>query len=55
MPSSKKKGEKRKGHPKLSDRKDAEKIKLNKKKLKNVDHKKIGLLSGTYKVFIRYF
>ena len=27
---------------KLSKRKDAEKIKLNKKKLKNIDHKKIG-------------
>ena len=32
---------------KLSKRKDAEKIKLNKKKLKNIDHKKIGLSSGT--------
>ena len=36
---------------KLSKRKDAEEIKLNKKKLKNIDHKKIGLSSGT-KVFI---
>ena len=36
---------------KLSKRKDAEKIKLNKKKLKNIDHKKIGFSSGT-KVFI---
>ena len=36
---------------KLSKRKDAEKIKLNKKKLKNIDHKKIELSSGT-KVFI---
>ena len=36
---------------KFSRRKDAEKIKLNKKKLKNIDHKKIGLSSGT-KVFI---
>ena len=36
---------------KLSKRKDAEKIKLKKKKLKNIDHKKIGLSSGT-KVFI---
>ena len=36
---------------KLSKRKDAQKIKLNKKKLKNIDHKKIGLSSGT-KVFI---
>ena len=36
---------------KLSKRKDAEKIKLNKKKLKNIDHRKIGLSSGT-KVFI---
>ena len=36
---------------KVSKRKDAEKIKLNKKKLKNIDHKKIGLSSGT-KVFI---
>ena len=36
---------------KLSKRKDAEKIKLNKKKLKNIDHKKIGLPSGT-NVFI---
>ena len=32
-------------------RKDAEKIKLNKKKLKNIGHKKIGLSSGM-KVFI---
>ena len=31
---------------KLSKRKDAEKIKLNKKKLKNIDHRKIGLSSG---------
>ena len=36
---------------KLFKRKDAEKIKLNKKILKNIDHKKIGLLSGM-KVFI---
>ena len=36
---------------KLSKRKDAEKIKLNKKKLKNIDHRKIGLSSGT-KVFM---
>ena len=36
---------------KLSKRKDAEKIKLNKKKLRNIDHKKIGLSSGT-KIFI---
>ena len=36
---------------KLSRRKDPEKIKLNKKKLKNIDHRKIGLSSGT-KVFI---
>ena len=36
---------------KLSKRKDAEKTKLNKKKLKNIDHRKIGLSSGT-KVFI---
>ena len=36
---------------KHSNRKDAEKIKLNKKKLKNIDHKKIGFSSGT-KVFI---
>ena len=35
----------------LSKRKDAEKIKSNKKKLKNIDHKKIGLSSGA-KVFI---
>ena len=32
-------------------RKDAVKIKLNKKKLKNIDHKKIGFSSGTM-VFI---
>ena len=32
---------------KLSKRRDAEKVKLNKKKLKNIDHKKIGLSSGT--------
>ena len=32
-------------------RKDAEKIKLNKKKLKNIGHKKIGFSSGTM-VFI---
>ena len=37
--------------PKLFNRKDAEKIKLNKKTLKNIDHRKIGLSSGT-KVFI---
>ena len=36
---------------KLSMRKDAEKIKLNKKKLKNIGHKKIGFSSGTM-VFI---
>ena len=30
---------------------DADKVKLNKKKLKNIDHEKIGLSSGT-KVFI---
>ena len=36
---------------KLFNRKDAEKIKLNKKTLKNIDHRKIGLSSGT-KVFI---
>ena len=36
---------------KLSKRKDMEKIKLNKKELKNIDHKKIGLSSGM-KVFI---
>ena len=36
---------------KLSKRKGAEKIKLNKKKLKNIDHGKIGLSSRT-KVFI---
>ena len=35
---------------KLSKRKDAEKIKLNKKKLKKIDHKNIGLSSGM-KVF----
>ena len=32
---------------KLSKTKDAEKTKLNKKKLKNIDHRKIGLSSGT--------
>ena len=36
---------------KLSKRKDAEKIKLKKKKLENIDHKKIRLSSGT-KAFI---
>ena len=36
---------------KFSRRKDAEKIKLNKKKLKNIDHKKVRLPFGT-KVFI---
>ena len=36
---------------KLSKRRDAEKVKLNKEKLKNIDHKKIGLSSET-KVFI---
>ena len=36
---------------KLFKRKDAEKIKLNKKKLKKIDHRKTGLSSGT-KVFI---
>ena len=36
---------------KLSQRKDAEKIKSNKKKLKNIDHRKIWFSSGT-KVFI---
>ena len=45
------KGSKGKVILKLSKRKDAEKIKLNKKKLNNIDHKKIGLSSGT-KVFI---
>ena len=47
------KGKRSKGRVilKLSKRKDAEKIKLNKKKLKNIDHRKIGLSSGT-KVFI---
>ena len=38
-------GSKGKAILKLSKRKDAEKIKLNKKKLKNIDHKKIGLSS----------
>ena len=32
---------------KLSRRKDAEEVKLNKKKLKNIDHKKIELSFGT--------
>ena len=36
---------------KLTKRMDPEEIKLNKKKLKNIDHKKIGLSSGT-KAFI---
>ena len=45
------KGSKGKVILKLSKRKDAEKIKLNKKELKNIDHKKIGFSSGT-KVFI---
>ena len=36
---------------KLSKRKDAEKLKSSKKKLKNIDHRKIWLSSGT-KVFI---
>ena len=36
---------------KLSKRKDAEKIKSNKKKMENIDHRKIGLSAGT-KVFI---
>ena len=36
---------------KLFKKKDAVKIKLNKKKLKNIDHRKIGFSSGT-KVFI---
>ena len=45
------KGSKGKFILKLSKRKDAEKIKLNKKKLKNIDHKKIGLSCGT-KLFI---
>ena len=36
---------------KLSKKNDAEKIKLNKKKLKNIGHRKIGLSSRT-KVFI---
>ena len=36
---------------KFSKRKNAAKIKLNKKKLKSIDHRKIGLSSGT-KVFI---
>ena len=44
------KGSKGKVILKLSKRKDAEKIKLNKKKLKNIDHKKNGLSSGM-KVF----
>ena len=47
----KEKGSKRRVILKLSRRKDAEKIKLNKKKLKNIDHRKIELSSGT-KVFI---
>ena len=42
---------KRKVILKLSKRKDGEKIKINKKRLKNIDHKKIGLSSGT-RVFI---
>ena len=37
--------------PKLSKRKDTDKIKSNKKKIKTIDHKRIGLSSGT-KVFI---
>ena len=45
------KGNKGKVILKLSKRKDAEKIKLHKRNLKNIDHKKIGLSSGT-KVFI---
>ena len=47
------KGKRNKGKVflKLSKRKDADKIKLNKKKRKNFDHKKIGLSSGT-RVFI---
>ena len=47
----KEKGSKAKVILKLSKRKDAEKIILNKKKLKNIDHKKIRFSSGT-KVFI---
>ena len=47
----KRKGNKGKVILKRSKRKDAEKIKLNKKKLKNIDHKKIWLSSGT-KAFI---
>ena len=39
------KGSKGKVILKLSKRKDAQKIKLNKKKLKNIDHKKVGLSS----------
>ena len=45
------KGSKGKDILKLSKRNDAEKLKLSKKRLKNIDHKKIGLSSGT-KVFI---
>ena len=45
------KGNKGKVIRKLSKREDADKIILNKKKLKNIDHIKIGLSSGT-KVFI---
>ena len=49
--SSKKRESKGRVILKLSKRKDAEKIKLNKKKMKHIDHKKIALSSGT-KVFI---
>ena len=45
------KGSKGRVTPKVSKGKDADKIKINKKKLKNIDHKKIGLSSGT-KIFI---
>ena len=45
------KGNKGKVIRKLSKREDADKIILSKKKLKNIDHIKIGLSSGT-KVFI---
>ena len=43
------KGKRSKGRVilKFSKRKDIEKIKLNKKKLKNIDHKNLGLSSGT--------
>ena len=47
MPSSNGKGSKGRVILKLSKREDAEKITLNKKKLKNIVHRKIGLSSGT--------